>query len=63
MPINILAVNDGFAPTIRKEVKDFKITYYPAILLYKNDGKKPVEFNPVDQDKYNNNSYGILEFL
>ena len=61
LEVNVLAVNDGFAPQIRKEVTNFKITYYPTILLY--SGKDVIEFNPPDKDKYNNNAYGIQEFL
>ena len=59
--VNVLSINDGFAPELRKEVTDYKITYYPAILLHSGD--KLIEFNPVDDEKYNNNAYGIIEFL
>jgi thiol-disulfide isomerase/thioredoxin len=60
--LNILAVNDGFAPEIKKHLPGAIIHYYPTILLYKND--RVIEFNPGHRDpQFHFNLNGLNMFL
>ena len=45
--LNVVAINDGFAPELRKQVPGYEIKYYPTVLLYRNGSA--LEFNQEDQ--------------
>lgn len=67
MNVNVVAINDGFAPELKRALPNYKgVHYYPTILLYKNDASNTViEFNPehAENDKYAFNSVGMMNFL
>ena len=48
MKLNLIGINDGLAPTYRKELPgNAQINYYPMILLFSNDATMTItEFNP-----------------
>jgi len=54
MKLNLIGINDGLAPTYRKELPgNVQVNYYPMILLFKNDATMSIsEFNPFkDEDE------------
>jgi thiol-disulfide isomerase/thioredoxin len=64
--VNVFAINDGFAPEVKRSLPLFsEIQYYPTILLYRNDDKNTViEFNPSSkEEQYAFNRIGIFSFL
>ena len=50
--INVIAVNDGFANLVSKQLPGFpQISYYPTVVLYSPDGSIK-EFNPEGKEQF-----------